>query len=158
MATTPVQAVRRWLVDQLSGLSLSDGSGAAVDVFYSDPGPDSRGKAAVWFVTARTTSLAPANHRSGRIRREETVLQPFVIQVRGEGLDQEAADEQALAIYEAIDDWAADADNVQAAAAATTNQQIQHLLLAGWQQGAGPVEDGHVAELLCTFTYRATYL
>lgn len=154
MASSPVVQVRQWLRDQFEAVLAGQG----VSVHYARPAADDMGKECVWFMPARTTLLEPAAHRAATYRRTETVVQPFVISVAGDGLTQEAADERLLELYGLIDEAAASTTFVQAAAALSSGQQIESLRLTGWQLGAGPQDDGHVAELLGTFGYTARYL
>lgn len=153
MATSPVLQIREWLVDQFIQIAP-----AGVLVHYAWPGAEQAGRQCIYFGSARTTRLEPAAHRATRYRREEDVVQSWFVAVHGDGMTQADADDHCLQIYGAVDEWASYTVNVQAAAAAATNQQVQSLRLSAWEQIQGPFDGGHGSALRASFIYTATYL
>lgn len=137
MAGTVVVDARVRLVD-----ILSSGVLPGVTVHYSHPGEKLLGTEAVWFEPAKA-ECEPVGHRAVKIRRNETIVQPFRIAVLGDGMTQQQADARCIEIMEQIEDTLALAANVALTNAVGTNQQIHHCIIRRWEQLADALESGN---------------
>jgi len=147
MASTIVVALRRAVVDGLSGLLPDYGDRQALVTYAWDP--EARDSLQVFTMRPRGDH-SPAALRAGRNHRNEEASFQVVIHVEVAGADVEEADNRALEIGQVVEEFIADHKSNELAIPG-----LNWITVSSWEMNGGPADRSAISQLIYTVSYNA---